>query len=228
MCIKRQRTKRTQTVPQYVFQSFLKIERTRPKVVHGPDRVGLVGFNDYGFIIAKPTDPHSPQLVQSSQQLHQRIGGRGTNLTDALRKGIQLLHNVPRGVLRRMWICTDGYPNRETNSILHVAEQARQAHININTIGFGDQYDADLLRYISGMTHNGRFVPVRTLRQLSDALIRRGGNNYNHRGPHRSETTIIAVDLSASMTLPMNGQRKIDVMEEAVLRLLHYKQQCHS
>ena len=100
--------------------------------------------------------------------------------------------------------------------------------IRINTIGFGDQYDEALLCRISLATR-GRFVPVKTLRQLTEALVRAVGNDTGpNRRRHQAETSVLAIDLSASMTEPMEGQSKVAVVEAAVLQLLHYKQKCWS
>ncbi len=197
--------------------------------VYGADRIGLCGFHDRGFVIAKPAEAHAAWLQERGQQLHQKVGGSGTNLTDGLRKAVEMLQRTPRGILRRIWLLTDGYPNREIESMVSVVEAARRSYINVNTIGFGDTYDEDLLRRISGATHNGKFVPVRTLQQLTDALVlSANGNNSRHRPRHQAETTILAIDLSPSMTGSMGGKTKIRVVEEAVLHLLHYKQQCFS
>ena len=193
--------------------------------IYGRDRLGMVGYNDRASVIAEPVELYDSRLQSQSQTLHRKVGGSGTNLTDGLRKSVEMLLRTPKGVLRRIWLLTDGYPNREVGSIMSTVRDARQAYINVNTIGFGDEYDEGLLRRISGATHNGKFVPVKTLRQLTDALVL-GSNGNPNRRRHRSETTVLAIDLSPSMTMPMEGKTKIAVVEEAILHLLHYKQQC--
>jgi Mg-chelatase subunit ChlD len=199
------------------------------KVIMGADRIGLVGFNDNGFVMAKPAEAYCHWLQERTTKLHERISGSSTNITDGLRKSIEMLQKTPPGILRRIWLLTDGYPNLETDQIYCVVDEARQAYININTIGFGDRYDEALLRRISGATHNGKFIPVASLRELTDALVKAGGNhNQSHRHHHRAECAVIAIDLSGSMTESMGGKRKIDIVEEAILHLLHYKQQCFS
>lgn len=196
-----------------------------PQIRYGTDRIGLVGFHDRGFVIARFAEPFVPWLQERTLQLHARIGGASTNLTDGLRKAVSLLSQAPAGALRRAWLLTDGYPNRETDQLYRVADDARRAYINVNTVGFGDRYDADLLRRISGMTHNGKFVPVSTLQALTDALTLAGRPSGSSR-QHRMEFTVFAIDLSGSMLDAMDGKRKIEIMEQAILYLLHYKQQC--
>lgn len=201
-----------------------------PQKVFAPDRIGLVGFHDVAFVIAYPALAHSAKLLDRSQSLHGRVGGSGTNITDGLRKSVEMLTSAPKGVLRRIWLLTDGYPNRETGAIMSVVEQARRAYVNVNTIGFGNSYDEGLLRQISSATHNGQFVPIRSLRELSMALTT-GSSNHSSEGRrrfHRAETTVLAIDLSPSMTEPMEGKTKVQVVQEAVLHLLNYKQRCFS
>jgi len=197
----------------------------------GPDKICLVGFNDKGFVITEPAYAHSHTLVEKSQTLNEFVTGV-TNMTDGLLKGIEMCTHSPRGALRRIWLLSDGYPNRETDGLMEMVERAKNSYININTIGFGDTYDETLLRQIASATHNGKFVPVNSLRELTNALVAYGGNgkkrnsrNGNHR---RMETTVMVIDLSGSMRDAMDGKTKVKVVEEAILHLLHYKQQLFS
>lgn len=214
-----------QKLPLEAKAASLKGPNHAVRAIYGPDRIGIVGFHDKAFIIAVPAEPYAEWLQRRSQLLHDKVGGRGTNLTDGLRKAAEMLNKCPRGVLKRIWLLTDGYPNRETDRMESVLESVRRARVNVNTVGFGDAYDEGLLRRIAGATHNGKFVPVRTLRQLTDALLKSESRN-GRRGRHQSETTILVIDLSPSMNDVMEGKRKVTVVEEAVLRLLHYKQEC--
>ncbi|RJP34727.1 MAG: VWA domain-containing protein [Candidatus Omnitrophota bacterium] len=214
---------RTNTASAHSFVS----SRPPVKKVYGSDRIGIVGFHDRGFVIAKPAEPHAAWLQQRSQTLHEKIGGC-TNITDGLRQSLELIKKVPKGILRRIWLLSDGHPNIETDSLNAIVDEARQAYCNINTIGFGNpnNYDENLLRNIASSTHNGKFVPVTTLRQLTDALIRSGDGRQRTRHHHRSETTILAIDLSYSMRESMENTTKIAVVETAVMQLLLYKQRC--
>ena len=199
----------------------------------GPDKIGLVGFNDKGFVISEPAKAHEHTLQEKSQTLHQFVAGV-TNMTDGLRKGVEMCEWSPRFALRRIWLLSDGYPNREIAGLMAMVEQAKNSYININTIGFGDTYDEALLRQIADSTHNGKFVPVNSLRELTNALVaygnngknRNGGNGNHHR--RRMETTAMVIDLSGSMRAAMDGKTKVKVVEEAILHLLHYKQQLFS
>jgi Mg-chelatase subunit ChlD len=195
----------------------------RPNKVFASDRIGLVGFNDTGFVIAKPAQPHAAWLQERVHKLHSKVSGSSTNIADGLRMSLSLIDRTPRGILRRCWLLTDGYPNRESSAIMGVVEQARQAHCNINCIGFGDRFDKTLLCNISAATHNGQFITAKSLTQLTDALISTDTGQHRRRR-HRAETTVLAIDLSGSMMQSMAGSRKIDIVEQAILQLLYYKQ----
>lgn len=195
----------------------------------GPDRIGIVGFNDMGFVIARPAMAYTAELQARSRNLHRSIRGSYTNIADGLRKSLGLLEKAPAGALKRIWLLSDGYSNKEADRIMDVVEEICIARVNVNTIGFGDSFDERLLKKIAFATHNGKYVRVKTLRNLTDALllaerIPNGTKLYRH----RMEWTVICVDLSGSMVNPMGCKRKVEIVEEAILRLLHFKQQCFS
>ena len=204
--------------------SYRPAQRQGQKVF-GPDYLALIGFHGRAFVIARFADTYSSQLQERVRHLDRRVGGTGTNITAGLRQAVALLERSPVGKLRRAWLLSDGCPNIETDRIWDVAARARRAGICVNTIGFGERsnYDEGLLRRISAMT-GGRFVAVRGLRALTDTLI---GERHRKRR-HQAESCVLCLDLSPSMWEPMHGKRKVDVVEEAVLRLLLYKQRLFS
>jgi Mg-chelatase subunit ChlD len=197
-----------------------------PYRVYDSDRIALVGFNDRGFVISPPRTPHEPELQQRVASLHKKVSGQFTNMSDGLRKALSIIERVPRGVLRKCWLLSDGYPNPRSNEVLDVARQAYHLHCNVMTIGFGDpsEYDEDLLRNISAATHNGKYVSVQSLTELTNALVSTDTGTHRRRR-HRAETSVLVIDLSGSMTQPMGNTTKIAVVEEAVLKLLYFKQQ---
>lgn len=191
-----------------------------PWTVYGPDRIGLIGFHDHGFVIARPATPFAPWLVERSQSLHTRLGGM-TNMTDGLRQALALAAIAPPGVFRKIWLLSDGEPNVETESLFATVYACREAGIKVNTIGFGDDYNRLLLEQIAASSHHGRFLPVHNLRELSQALA--GSGPQAPPRHHRSEATILAIDCSCSMREVMEGRSKMEVVEEAILHLLHFK-----
>jgi hypothetical protein len=195
---------------------------------YGCDQVGIVGFNTTAFPLVPPCPAFDHRLQAAIATLPSRCTG-GTNLTAGLRESLALLKQAPSGYLRRLWLLTDGEPNCEVDGIFPAVADAGAAWVNINTIGFGDSYDRGLLERIAAGTHRGRFVPVQSLRELTDALLAdqrpaRAGGRWHH----RAEVTVLALDLSPSMRGPMEGRTKLAVVQEAVTRLLALKQRCFS
>jgi hypothetical protein len=199
-------------------------QQTTAKKLYGPDKMGIVIFHDSARTIVNPTALFDVALQEQIQKLPCQVSGSGTNLTAGLRAATRMAAQAPAGCLKRIWCLTDGEPTREEDSLMDAVVEARNHRININTIGFGDpgQYDAALLQRIAGATHNGRFVPVDSLRTLSDALTRNGGHN---RHQHRQEVTVMAIDCSPSMGSAMEGKKRIEVVVDAHIALLRYKQQ---
>lgn len=191
--------------------------------VYGNDRISLIGFHDQGFVIRSRAKLHDGRLQSAILDLHRRVGGSSTNLTDGLRHAVEVLRKTPSGILRRVWLLTDGYPNRQQEHLWRRVAEAREARINVNCIGFGDRFDAALLQRISQATHRGHFVSVQSLRALTDALATGPARG----GPHRAEHTVYAIDLSGSMVLEqMQGRAKIAVVQDALIQLLHHKMKC--
>jgi Mg-chelatase subunit ChlD len=193
--------------------------------VYDSDRVALVGFHDRGFVISRPARPHEPILQQRVVNLHTQVTGKTTNIADGLRQALRLIERVPRGILRRCWLLSDGQPTIESKAVMEVAQQAFQLRCNIMCIGFGNpnNYDEQLLRNISAATHNGKYVSAQSLTELTNALMS-SDDGAHRRRHHRAETTVLVIDLSGSMTQPMGKTSKIAVVEQAILQLLYFKQ----
>ncbi len=194
----------------------------RPPRRYNHSLVGIVGFHQYGFIIAKPAAPSAPWLLERSQWLHRQLGD-GSNLTDGLRQALHLLAATPRAVQRKIWLLSDGEPNMELQSMASVIEACQQSRISINTVGVGYYFNETLLRDIASATHRGRFLSVQGLWELI------GASTYSHaiagyRSHQRGETTILVIDCSGSMFEPLQGQTKIHVVQETIWHLLHHQQ----
>lgn len=211
------------------FKNFVIVKpQAKRRVITGSDRIGFVGFHDHAFVISPLANVGDPKLQQRALVLHTKPNG-ATNVTDGLRKSVNLLRNSPKGVLKRIWLLSDGEANIEQDRIFSVVADARRHYININTIGFGDSFDGKLLCRIAKSTHNGRFFSVRNLRQLTAVLLADAKKNpLVTRRQHRAENTVLAIDCSISMNGAMENTTKIRVVEEAVLQLLLYKQRLFS
>ena len=190
--------------------------------LYAPDQIALTGFNDDGFRINGFAEPHDARLQSRIGTLDRSIRGSYTNIAGGLGVSIELLTRAPRGALRRLWCLSDGHSNRQTNQIMPRVQEARDAWININTIAFGNEADRRLLQQIAAGTHNGKFFEAQDLLSLTQVFTK--GAHRLKRRHHRQEYTVICLDLSGSMMGRMGATRKIDVVSEALLSLLAYKQ----
>jgi Mg-chelatase subunit ChlD len=199
----------------------------KPRIIHAPDRIGITAYNDTGFVVARPTEAHSAWLQTRIKSLPDKISGRYTNISAGIKISLDLLERVPRGILKRVWLLSDGYANYDVHEIMPQVGRAYTLHTNINCIGFGDAFDEKGLRAITAGTHKGKFYTARSLLELNDAFAA-----VSHEGPssyhHRAECTILCVDCSGSMTQPMGDRRRIDVVVQSSLNLLAYKQAVYS
>lgn len=193
-----------------------------PRHIYAADQIALTGFNDDGFVISTFAEPHDATLQTKIRSLDHSIRGSWTNIAGGLRVSIELLQHTPRGAYRRIWLKSDGHSNRHTDQIMPMVQEAYASWININTIGFGTSYDRALMQRIAAGTHNGKFFEAQDLLSLTQ-IFTKGAHRLKRRH-HRQEYTVLCLDLSGSMVQPMGGRRKIDVLSEALLTLLAYKQ----
>lgn len=196
--------------------------------VFGTDHLGLVGTHDRGFVISRLADVFAPWHIARITTMDTRVGGTGTDLASGLSQAVRMLCAAPQGMLRRIWLLSDGMPVPDTRlereRIVATAREAAQARINVNTIGFGEpgNWDPRLLGNIAAATHRGRYVEVSTARKLAETLAH---GHTTRTARHRAEATVFVIDCSLSMNEPMEGQRKIDIVKDTLLKLLYYKQQ---
>jgi Mg-chelatase subunit ChlD len=189
--------------------------------------MGLGIFHDDYRLIANPVDVHNATLKQMITSLPDQVGGTGTNLTAGLLGAVRMADRAPAGCLKKtVIVLSDGVPNIDENGLFNAICQARKSDLTIHTIGFGDpgtsHYDPKLLERIAKAT-NGSFLPVDSLRSLSKALV--DHSLEQNRRNDQKEITVLAIDCSLSMTAPMEGKRRIEVVVEALMHLLSYKQQ---
>jgi len=195
----------------------------KPGYVFGSDHIGLTGFHSVAFVVAKPAPVGAPWVVERVRRLEEKIGGTATDLAAGLRVSVELLRTTWPGVLRRIWLISDGAANQNVSAIVQAVQEARANFINVNTVAFGDVAGEALLRQIAASTHNGRFVPARTLRELAQALRQQPDANGAGNGRHRRETTVVCVDVSKSMRGLLDGSQKIELAKAALLDLIEWK-----
>ena len=121
---------------------------------------GLVGFGNEGQVYQQPTSQFSLLLSQVESIF---ITGQ-TNMTDGLRKGLELFNGkvAPK---KRMILLSDGQANYEVDRIPTILESCRERSVVVDTIAFGISADRARLRMIAEMT-GGVFYEAADTKQL--------------------------------------------------------------
>jgi len=191
-----------------------------------PDQVAIAVFDARAREIHTPAPPYSASLQKMALSLPSLATGGSTNIAAGIREGIRILRQAPRGYYRRMWVLSDGEANVDANDVIPAAMNAKDNWININTVALSTDCDLALMRRISSVTHNGKAIALADLRALTDVIISHSRPSARG-GTPRPEATVIVVDTSISMTTKCaGGKSRIELVAEAVLRLLVFKQQC--
>jgi Mg-chelatase subunit ChlD len=211
-------------------QQYQPVVLQRPPIAPvRPDLIAIVGFGNRASVLAAPATAAAPTITQVIQNVipSQSDGlGGGTNIAAGLRVAGSLLRNAPKGFRRRAWLLSDGMPNCEENEIFPQLQLLTSQYVNVNTIAFGNDADVKLLQRIAAATHNGRYFQVNDLAALTRAFV--GSQPHHHSIATKPELTVYVIDKSGSMWDPMGTSKKIDIVQQALLNLVHYKKQLFS
>lgn len=196
----------------------------KPGQIACPDMLALVLFDHEARLVQPFAGAFDADLARAVSTLPGKLRGGSTNIAAGLALANDLLARQPAGLLRRIWLLSDGFPYPTEQPIDAEVARARAARTNINTVGIGDPggYDRALLERIAAGTHNGRFAEADTIARLDALMARAAGPRPL--GSHRGEATVFVIDASSSMTEPMGQARRIDAVATAMLGLLRFKQ----
>ncbi len=208
----------------------IKSRRDRPNGQHANvsrHSIGLIGYNERAYPIAKLADPHAPWITQRAISLPQRPRyGSLTNMTAAINLALDMLKWRPNAV-REIFLITDGKANVDVAGLPSAVREAQKANVRIHACGMGYGFDGEQLRAIAGPT-GGRVVIARDLRAISSNLREIGHAivNQNHGRP---SALVIAVDSSGSMNETIaDGRTKLQACSEAVQHLLRWYASNHA
>jgi Ca-activated chloride channel homolog len=112
--------------------------------LHDADRVALVDFDDEVRLLA----PLSPNHGLARAMLRHVHAGGSTNLSGGWLRGVEELRGAPDGQLRKVLLLTDGQANVgivDPEQLVGLAQSASESGIGTTTIGYGDDFDEDLL-----------------------------------------------------------------------------------
>jgi Ca-activated chloride channel homolog len=109
------------------------------------DELALVDYDDEVRLLA-PLAPVRPAPLRAA--LAQTYARGTTNLSGGWLKGLEQLRGTNGDGPRKILLLTDGLANvgiTEPNRLVAVSESARRHGVGTSTIGFGDDFDEDLL-----------------------------------------------------------------------------------
>lgn len=121
------------------------LEKLKPE-----DRISIVAFDHQAKVIV------SNQLVNDIEPLKQRIrlmlADGGTSIDEGLRLGIKEVAAHNQHCVSRIFLLTDGENEHgDNNRCLKLAELAAEYNITIDTLGFGEHWNQDVLEQISDL-----------------------------------------------------------------------------
>lgn len=117
------------------------VERLRPR-----DELALIVYDDHVGLRA----PLAPVRVDALRaEIRSIRPGGSTNLSGGWLKGLEVLRSAPAGGPRKILLLTDGLANVgivDRGQLTALAARARKAGVGTSTIGFGADFDEDLLQ----------------------------------------------------------------------------------
>lgn len=114
----------------------------------GGDRISIVSFDHRAKVVV----PN--QLVKNTESIKQKIrlmvADGGTSIDEGMRLGIKEIAAHKQHCVSRLFLLTDGENEHGDNQrCLKLAELASEYDITIDTLGFGEHWNQDILEQIS-------------------------------------------------------------------------------
>ncbi|MBD0328941.1 MAG: VWA domain-containing protein [Thermoleophilia bacterium] len=139
------------------------------------DELAVVAYDDRGRLLA-PLAPVDPPSLHAALD---RLGpGGSTNLSGGWMRGLEQLERAPADGRRKILLLTDGLANvgvTDPGTLAGLAERARGRGVGTTTIGFGADFDEELL----------------------EAMADAGGGNYHYAATPDSAPGIFASEFDA-------------------------------
>ncbi|MFN6570475.1 VWA domain-containing protein [Dendronalium sp. ChiSLP03b] len=141
-----------QTVIQAVEQL---LDRLQPG-----DRISVVAFAGSAEVIIPNQEIHNVESIKSQIKKKLNVGG-GTVIAEGLQQGITELMKGTRGAVSQAFLLTDGHGESslkiwkleigkdDNKRCLELAHKAAKINLTINTLGFGNSWNQDLLEKIA-------------------------------------------------------------------------------
>ncbi|MDX2228572.1 MAG: VWA domain-containing protein [Leptolyngbyaceae cyanobacterium bins.349] len=112
------------------------------------DRISIIGFDHKAKVLVPNQELDSPASVKL--QINQLKASGGTAIDEGIRLGIEELAKAKQGSVSQAFLLTDGENEHGDNDrCLKLAKLAADYNLTINTLGFGDSWNQDILESIA-------------------------------------------------------------------------------
>lgn len=112
------------------------------------DRISIVSFDHKAKVLLPNQELNNPASVKL--QINQLKAGGGTAIDEGIRLAIEELAKVKKGTISQAFLLTDGENEHGDNDrCLKLAKLAADYNMTINTLGFGDSWNQDILESIA-------------------------------------------------------------------------------
>ncbi|MDZ8187220.1 MAG: VWA domain-containing protein [Nostoc sp. ChiSLP02] len=112
------------------------------------DRLSVVVFNHRAKVLVPCQGIEDPEKIK--QQISRLAADGGTSIDEGLRLGIEELAKGKRDSVSQAFLLTDGENEHgDNNRCLKFAQLAASYNLTLNTLGFGDNWNQDVLEKIA-------------------------------------------------------------------------------
>ncbi|MBD2325630.1 VWA domain-containing protein [Alkalinema sp. FACHB-956] len=112
------------------------------------DRITIIAFNHEAHVLVANQTVNQPADIQS--QLDALTATGGTNIDEGLKLGIEECAKGKQGTVSQIFLLTDGENEHGNNDrCLKLAHVATGYGLTINALGFGDNWNQDILEQIA-------------------------------------------------------------------------------
>lgn len=112
------------------------------------DRLSIIGFDHKAKVLLPNQELENPASVKL--QINQLKASGGTAIDEGIRLGIEELAKAKQGSISQAFLLTDGENEHGDNDrCLKLAKLAADYNLTINTLGFGDSWNQDILESIA-------------------------------------------------------------------------------
>ena len=112
------------------------------------DHLSIIGFDHKAKVLLPNQELENPASVKL--QLNQIQASGGTAIDEGIRLGIEELAKAKQGTISQAFLLTDGENEHGDNDrCLKLAKLAADYNLTINTLGFGDAWNQDVLESIA-------------------------------------------------------------------------------